>query len=468
MFFVALILRLIPVLLFYDLRIGLDDMFQYDMLARSIVAGDGYRWYAEEDLHLAKQLVEFDLTSVELDPRGILTSFKPPLYPAFLALIYYLTGVGLQRFFIVRLFQTIAGASLVPLVYSLACRFLPEKEKTARGAAWAITLYPMLIIYPITLATENLFFPLVLGAILSLLIAAENRKVGYFTLTGVLMGLSALTRSTFLAVAGMILLWVWFGLRERKSAIILFASLILVVTPWIVRNSILNERPSGIETGLGYSLYTGYHPEGTGTFEFGISLDLLSILDDGERNRAGIEAAKGFIFDDPGRVPYLMLRKLGYFFGLERRGVTYFYTNNFLGYIPYLPLILIGLVMMLPFALISTSAAFGLALVKWDKKTVLLILIMLGYIFPHIMIQAEPRFHLMMVPFFSILAAYFWNSDILVIRKRFSTTAGRWAISVATVVVLLLLLNWGLELWRDADKLMLLFGPEGNRAHFPY
>jgi hypothetical protein len=27
---------------------------------------------------------------------------------------------------------------------------------------------------------------------------------------------------------------------------------------------------------------------------------------------------------------------------------------------------------------------------------------------------------------------------------------------------------WGLELWRDAGKLALLFGPNGNRSFFPY
>jgi hypothetical protein len=49
-FLVALVVRLIPVIMARDLGIGLDDMFQYDMLARSIVAGDGYRWYAQDDL----------------------------------------------------------------------------------------------------------------------------------------------------------------------------------------------------------------------------------------------------------------------------------------------------------------------------------------------------------------------------------------------------------------------------------
>ena len=47
-FLVALILRLVPVVAMHNMGIGLDDMFQYDMLARSIVAGNGYRWYAQE------------------------------------------------------------------------------------------------------------------------------------------------------------------------------------------------------------------------------------------------------------------------------------------------------------------------------------------------------------------------------------------------------------------------------------
>jgi hypothetical protein len=29
-------------------------------------------------------------------------------------------------------------------------------------------------------------------------------------------------------------------------------------------------------------------------------------------------------------------------------------------------------------------------------------------------------------------------------------------------------LNWGLELWRDADKLAVLFGPQGNVSYFSY
>ncbi len=243
-FLVALILRLIPVLAMRNMGIGLDDMFQYDMLARSIVAGNGYRWYAQEDLPLIQPLIQLDLTSTNYDPRGVPTSFRPPLYPAFLALIYLATGVGAGRFFIIRLVQTALGAALAPLTYALGRRFFKDRPRVAIIAAWVITIYPMLVIYPLSLATENLFFILVLASTLVLLKAADPTEVlekketrrekplisffqrlwggiytsRWFILAGILFGLTAMTRSVALGMAGLAIGWIWFVLRLQKMA----------------------------------------------------------------------------------------------------------------------------------------------------------------------------------------------------------------------------------------------------------
>src|SRR5215208_8518197 len=127
-FIVALVLRLIPVFLTRGLGIGLDDMFQYDMLARSLSAGNGFRWYEKEDLNQLASFVHFDLSSVkEYDPiRGIPTSFRAPLYPAFLAAVYSFSGTGFSRFFAARLAQAILlGAPLALLTYWVARRLFP-------------------------------------------------------------------------------------------------------------------------------------------------------------------------------------------------------------------------------------------------------------------------------------------------------------------------------------------------------
>src|SRR5574342_307857 len=181
-FMVALVLRLIPVILARGLGIGLDDMFQYDMLARSIVSGNGYRWYAQEDLSLLASFVDFDLSTVkEYDPiRGVPTSFRAPLYPAFLALVYFFSGTGFTRFFAARLAQAILlGAPLAPLTYFVSKKLFPppakiRSERAARIAAWVVACYPMLLIYPLGLGTENPFFILLLISCFFLLSSIER------------------------------------------------------------------------------------------------------------------------------------------------------------------------------------------------------------------------------------------------------------------------------------------------------
>ncbi|GFP25535.1 hypothetical protein HKBW3S25_01015 [Candidatus Hakubella thermalkaliphila] len=510
-FFIALVLRLIPVFLSYNLGIGLNDMFQYDMLARSIVAGNGYRWYAEPDLYLVKEFIPFDILAVNYDPRGVLTSFRPPLYPAFLALIYFLTGVDADRFFTARLAQAFLGAALVPLTYLLAHRFSPRKESTltaehaesaennkinsansapalshalrnegiveelsavkfspARIAAWVVAFYPMLVIYPLALATENLFFLLILLSTLTLLRAVDSGRWPSFALAGFVFGLTALTRSVISAAVILAVLWVWFALKNRAVAVALLFFFLFTISPWVVRNTLLHGQFTWIESALGYQLYLGYHPDGTGTFQYPQSLDLIPILDDAERDRIGIEKTLQFIRDAPGRFPYLAVRRLGHFFGLERRALTYFYSNNFFGYIPPVPLTAIALLLILPFVFVCTSAAFGLAITRWSKENLLLALLMFGYLGPHVLILAEDRFHLTLIPFLAILAAQCWMGGLSALHERWQTRAGRWALAFATFAVLLLLLNWSLELWRDADKLALLFGPDGNQTYFPY
>jgi len=467
-FSIALVLRLIPVLLSYQLAIGLDDMFQYDMLGRSIVTGNGFRWYAQPDLDLIQQYVTIDLQGINYDPRGIETAFRAPLYPAFLALVYFFSGTGPQRFFAARLAQALVNALLIPLTYYLALRLFPEKPAIGRLAAWTVAFYPILVIFPLALATENLFFILLLGSVLALVLAAQTRQMRYFALAGALIGLTALTRSVILPAAGLFALWAWFLLRERLKAIVLLAAVIVVVAPWIARNSILYGRLTSIELSMGYNLYLGYHPQSTGTFIYGPSLDLLTIADDAERERIGTQKALEFIRADPSRFWTLAARRLGHFFGLERRALTYFYTGNFFGYIPFPLLLMLAILILAPFVIVSCSAAFGLALMRWDHTTLILPLVIGAYLTPHIFLLADDRLHFTLVPLFAVLAALFWVHGLPALKERWQTPSGRWALALAGLAVLLLFTTWGLELYRDADKLAIIFGPEGNTADFSY
>ena len=132
-FLVALTLRLVLVLLTIDLGIALDDMFQYDALAESIRLGQGFTWYG-----------------------GIPTAARAPLYPLFLAVIY--TPFG-RSFAAARIAQALLGSLLPLLAYGVGRRLFDERASVI--ASWVVALYPMFLVYPLGLATENLFFLLV-------------------------------------------------------------------------------------------------------------------------------------------------------------------------------------------------------------------------------------------------------------------------------------------------------------------
>lgn len=461
----ALALRLVPVLLSYDLPIGLDDMFHYDMLARSIVAGNGFRWYAEDDLGLIQQYISMEVPA-EYDPRGIPTSFRAPGYPAFLALVYAISGVGAQRFFAARLAQALLGAALAPLSWALAQR-IGFGERTARWAAVIVAAFPLLVVYPLALATENTFVPLLTLGLVLVLRAGERRWARDHALTGLILGLAALTRSVVTGFVPLAVLWLWWTAPEKRAGVrkgaLLILCFLLTTMPWAIRNTLLHGRPMWVESALGYDLYVGYHPKSTGTFttEHNISLDLFPILDDGERHERGMEAFWSFLRADPGRVPYLMVRKAGHLWSLDKRALTYFYSNDFLG---RLPAWLLGLVFLLacgPLIVLAPAASCGVVCGRMGWRKPLIALLLIYYNGVHMLILAEPRFHVPLLPVVSILAAYAFI-------ERPWRQSRPWQRGLTVLLIALLLINWGLEIARDWDILVKLFGPEGHKLGLPY
>ncbi len=460
LFAIAWGVRLIPVLLTRSLGIGLDDMFQYDMLGRSLASGNGFRWYAAPDLHLILRFVPLDLSRVPYDPRGVLTSFRAPLYPLFLALIYLINGFE-GRFFAVRLVQSFLAAFL-PLLTWLLGRHLFE-ERVARGAAWIVTFYPMLIAFPLALATENLFFLLVLLSILLLRYLAESPSWGKAIALGFSFGLAALTRSVVLLMALVALLWLSLDRRLYRYALLAGITLFLTIFPWMLRNSLLHHRLTSLETSMGYNLYLGYHPQSDGTFTFGPSIDLLTIVDDAERDRIGTQKALDFIRRAPGRALFLIFRRFGHFFAPEWRAFTFFYASNLIGPLSPPLLIAIYLLLTVPWLSIAIGGIWGWAFLPEKSTQRLLASLFIGYLIPHILILAEERFHLTLVPLFSLLAVRFWTRS-----RRTEPEASPAALYLAAIVTFFLVIYWierGVAFW---PVFLRLLGPGGNQLMLPY
>jgi 4-amino-4-deoxy-L-arabinose transferase-like glycosyltransferase len=464
-------LRLIPVLSAPNLPIGLDDMFQYDMLGRSLAAGHGFRWYAPPDqaqiMAQLKRLTtvnESQITPIT-DPLGVETTFRAPLYPAFLAVIYAVNGVS-DRFYAVRLVQALLGGLLAPLSYALARRFGGSGASLA--AAIAVSAWPMLVALPLGLATENLFIPLLAAGFLLLLRGATEGRSRDFALAGLMLGLGVLTRSVIIGFPLLAGIWIW-RRGQRQGAIMLVGVVVLMALPWSVRNSLLDHKPTFVETSLGYNLYLGYYPSNDGTFRFGPSLDLVTITDDAVRDQVGRERALAFIEQDPGRIPQLMLAKLGHLWGLEDRAFIFFYSQGLLGPLPGWVVLAIYLILTMPLVVLLPPAILGFTLRRDGAAWWLAVWLLAWYVGIHMLIMAEERFHLALLPIVAALAA---RGVTQIVRLRRDSPqairAPRLALALAGALIGLACLNWGLEIIHHAPELAVLMAPGGSSANFSY
>jgi 4-amino-4-deoxy-L-arabinose transferase-like glycosyltransferase len=387
----------------------------------------------------------------------------------FLSLIYQLIR-QVDRLELARLVQCAVGALLAPLAAWLGLQ-LGLRGKAALATGLLMGFYPILILYPIGLASENLFIPLLAAGTASLLWASQSSSPWRAILPGVLFAGAMLTRSVLLLpvlLAGIGFAWV--GKSRWRGSIVMLAVALGLCLPWSVRNSLVSGRPVFLETSLGYQMYIGYHPDGNGTFITAIAAQPMRILDDAARDQFCTQAVISFIRDDPIEMANRIVQRLGYFFGVEDRELIYFYSNGFFNRIPQPWLTLAYLVIVVPWMAICLLAPWGiLAAASSRGSTALVLLLALGYLIPHLLIIAEPRFHLALVPLLIPLAVLGWLGRPWSVSTWKQTLqaapAGPW-LGMAFQIMLIVIWIWGYA--RRWSLLLGLFSPGGESLELYY
>ncbi|OGO68160.1 MAG: hypothetical protein A2Z37_11380 [Chloroflexi bacterium RBG_19FT_COMBO_62_14] len=468
-FLLALAPRLALTVAYLRTPIGLDDMYQYDMLARSISSGKGYRWYQRRDVVFLQpylqRFYDIDLSADEVPLDGYLTTFRAPGYPFFLAGLYAVSGVA-SRVAVARVVQAFLTATLAPLTALLALH-LGLSRRPAIFSAVAVGLYPILWIYPLGLGSENLFIPLLLGSALLLLITTQRQTRMISIATGAVLAAAILTRPAlvlFLPLAG---LWVWRAAGRRASVLIMVTT-IAGLMPWMIRNSLILGHPAFVENTLGYNLFVGYHPQGDGGFVNEIGVIPTRFLDDTERGQWTTLQALGFIRADPGRVPSLLVRRMVYFWGLEDRELIYFYANDYFGPIPQPWLTVAYALLVVPLILIGLSTPWGLALAGSSPGRSLVFALVGATLLAYIPVLAEPRFHLPLIPFMAVYASTAWSTPGF-FRQVAARLLGRHpAFWFAALACALLIVVWISDVRAEWPRLTAVFSAGGNRLWLNY
>lgn len=216
LFALALAIRLVFVIPTAGMLLG-GDAGYYDGVAQNLLAGKG---------HIAHNVMGADRQSL-----------MPPLYPAFLAAVYFCLG---HNWLAVQLIQVVLGAMTCVLIYLIA------RHLTNRRVGWIASLiavgYPTLILFTREIMTETLF--LFFLVVWMWFMMSRDRELLSFrnqALSGIMQGIMTLTRAVTFFLPWFVLLWQWKRFKDVRKAAFLFSMAMilffaLTLAPWTIRN----------------------------------------------------------------------------------------------------------------------------------------------------------------------------------------------------------------------------------------
>jgi 4-amino-4-deoxy-L-arabinose transferase-like glycosyltransferase len=407
---VGLAIRLIVLSQTSSLGAKIVDEQQYLELATSLADGHGFAWKS-----------------------GELTSLRPPLYPAVVAAVWTVTGSrSLQT---IRLLQIVMELITVWLVYDIGRRVF--SREAGRAAALLTWLYPSFIYYAFTALTEVLFtFLLVAFVWLTIRLAAERRWWLAVT-AGVVLGLSALTRSVLwplpLLLCPLLAGILWADSRVsslRRSMItvvaglpvLLLAGYVVAIGPWAVRNTKLQRVPTIVDTMGGLNLRMGnyeYTPEdrmwdavsvtGERSWVHQLALDQAAGLapmniTEGMKDKWAQRKAIEYITAHPGITLRRDAIKFGDFWGIERTFAAGWQQGLYSPPSWFAVLGALSMAAAIPLLIVPAVVGMWMARPAWPNH-LLVLLPIVAITGAHTIVFGHERYHFPLVPLLTLYAA---------------------------------------------------------------
>lgn len=309
-----------------DIRGGTYDQISYDALARRV--GDGYgfsfaqAWWPNTGAN---------------EP----TSHWSFAYTLYLVGVYTVFGYHPLA---ARLVQAIVAGVLMPLlVYRIGTRVFTRRIGLLAAALVAVYLY--LAHYAAALMTESFYICGILWSLDAAMglferiplggqeIPVENSRLrARGVLLGVALAVTVLLRQVILPFVPLLLLWAGWPLQQRRGSrlagrMLAMITLILVafILPWSIRNYLLFQEVTLLNTNAGYAFFWSNHPvhgrtpighiaQETDTSYQELIPAELRHLNEAALEKALLRRSVGFVLDDPGRYLILSLARIPPYF----------------------------------------------------------------------------------------------------------------------------------------------------------
>lgn len=354
------------------------DEIDYMALGQSIAQGHGY-----------------------VNANGEATAFRPPGYPLLLAALY---TVGIRTAPAIRTLQVILGVITILFLALIAMRLMGPAVAvlsviTAAG-------YPYFIYITGTVLATTWFSMTLVISVYLLITGIQDQRSLKIVASGLLMGLSILTRTSAAVLGVAALVWLMMQrltLKKSLKYVFLFGfCMSLVVAPWGVRNYRVLGKFT-LSTNGGRNLWLGNNPKST--INTGSNIEMPKLLEDRVDAASEIEAdyiyvqeAKKYIAADPLHYLGLSIKKGLSFWRFDPSPTTKGYSRlqklyPLASVLSYTPIFFLGLV--------------GFALAHREQKRMMLLWILFGAVFTllHAVFITKVRFRLPLDHFLIIMAA---------------------------------------------------------------
>lgn len=356
--------------------------------------------------------------------NGYHTKYRPPAYPYFLGLVYWLFG---HQPNVAKLIQIFLYLFLCYIVYLIGK--LLFDEGTANLSALIVGTYPSLVGFNLVLMSDNLFTLFLTLSVLTSMYFLSTRKTKFLVASGVLAGLATLTRTAgaTLLVSLVIVLGVEF-LRTKRALVwpllLSILSFLAVVLPWTFRNSYVRRNPTFVETGfgtgIGINLYIGNAKDTPilGSWKKMESLKedvyLQSLMENGndvERNQALIKVALSNIKQNPFLFAKRFLGKLLDLWGPERF-IAGNINKGILGFKSMELVIGFSVASNLIYCFVLVFFIRQILRQPWDQAKVLVVSLTALYSSAYAIFFGHPHYHLPLIPIMSVYAAHSFREAV--------------------------------------------------------
>jgi 4-amino-4-deoxy-L-arabinose transferase-like glycosyltransferase len=240
--------------IFFITDLNQTEFYEYGEIAENLYAGKGYSLFYPGDDQLNFRSFE------EADPQP--SAYMPPAYVYFLFPFFLIKNFAVRAAAIIFV-QIIISVITIYLMYSYASRFFGERYGLMAAAFSALNPEFIYSVKSITPTVIFHFLILLLFLLLYKFLAGKNLRTLLFAsaITAALIFL----RSETLLLAMFIWLY-FFYKKEYKHVLAYIAVVVVLISPWVIRNYAVFDEAIPLTTNFGINLYRGNNEFGIGVW----------------------------------------------------------------------------------------------------------------------------------------------------------------------------------------------------------